>query len=238
MLESLNNLISDQQAAPPRPNARDQVYNMLRDGIIGMRLAPGIMLTEKSVAEEMQVSRTPVREAFIRLAQEELLCVRPQRGTFVSPIVVDRINEARLMRGAVESRIMPQLVANLTPARQTAIELNIREQEFHLAQFGLSQSAMAMFRLDNEFHRLLFGCVGMERVWDAIQQFSSHLNRVRILYLLAKEEWESLVVQHRDIFSALAEADADSAQDKLDRHLNRTDRDLTNLRDKFPDYFA
>lgn len=223
---------------PSRNNAREYVYLRLRDDIIAMKLEPGRMLTEKSVSEEMAVSRTPVREAFIRLEQDGLLVVRPQRGTYVSPIILGRIAEARLVRGAVEMKIMPRLLDSVTPARRDAMELNLREQEFHLAQFGLSHSAMAMFRLDNEFHRMQFAWVGMERVWDMIQQFSCHLNRVRILYLLAKEEWESLIVQHRAIFAAIVAGDPDAALEKLDSHLNRTDGDLDNLREKFPDYFA
>ncbi len=221
----------------PPANARELVYQTLRDDIVGMRLAPGLMLTEKGVSETLEVSRTPVREAFIKLAQEELVTVRPQRGTYVSPIVVSRIAEARLVRRAMEREIMPRLLAGMDDTARNAIRYNLSKQEYHLSLFGQPQAAMAFFGLDNELHRLLFGSVGMARVWDMIHQFSSHLNRVRILYLLAKEEWESLVEQHRDIVGAIEAKDATAALAMLDRHLSRTDADLIRLRETYPDYF-
>src|SRR5471030_2430341 len=75
-----------------------RIYNLLRQEIINLNLAPGLNISEKDISEKFKVSRTPVREAFVRLSKEGLLNIYPQKGSFVSLIDLSSVEEARFMR--------------------------------------------------------------------------------------------------------------------------------------------
>ena len=82
----------------PRENVREYAYRVLYDNIMNLHLVPGTAMSEQELSTMLSVSRTPVREAFIRLAQKGLLDVLPQRGTFVSKINTEQLAEFRFLR--------------------------------------------------------------------------------------------------------------------------------------------
>ncbi len=86
-----------------------QVYLTLRRDILNWRLLPGRRLSEKDIAGRMNISKTPVREAFIKLQGEGLLEIRPQRGTYVSLMDMEQIEEVRFTRYCVESTVLSLL---------------------------------------------------------------------------------------------------------------------------------
>ena len=90
-----------------------QVYAALRHAIVTLRLRPGQSLSEQGVAHQLRTSRTPVREAFIKLAEAGLFEVLPQRGTFVRKISVRAVKDARFVREAIELAVLRRASANL-----------------------------------------------------------------------------------------------------------------------------
>src|SRR3954468_21043604 len=82
--------------------ARTRAYAALREAIVAMELPPGARLSENELAARLGVSRTPVREALIRLRDEQLVEIAPQRGTFVTPISVRGVLDAQFVREALE----------------------------------------------------------------------------------------------------------------------------------------
>lgn len=84
----------------------NQVYEELKSQILNLQLAPGTSISEKEMSEKFNVSRTPVRESFLRLSREGLLNVFPQRGTFVSLIDLNLVEEARFMREHLERAVI------------------------------------------------------------------------------------------------------------------------------------
>lgn len=91
-------------------SVQEMVYRTLRDKIVSMELKPGTIISTQEIADSMSVSRTPVREAFIRLQREELLDVAPQRSTMVSKINMDRVYQERFIREALEIEAMQKFV--------------------------------------------------------------------------------------------------------------------------------
>ena len=81
---------------------RSQVYNILKENIISAGLEPGSQVSEQELGDELKVSRTPVREALIHLAQEELVEIIPQKGTYISKINIEAVEESRYMRQILE----------------------------------------------------------------------------------------------------------------------------------------
>src|SRR4051812_25411037 len=95
-------------------NAKEFAYEQIKTEILKLSLLPGTKISEKTMSDRLNVSRTPIREAFLKLAQEELLTIVPQSGTFVSLINLDLAEEARFVREIMETTIVGQCCKNLT----------------------------------------------------------------------------------------------------------------------------
>ena len=104
------NSISDKKGK----NVSETVYNILRRNIINLNLVPGSQISEKEISEKMNVSRTPVREAFIKLSKEALVSILPQKGTFVSKIDLSRVQEERFLRETIEFSVMENFINTYT----------------------------------------------------------------------------------------------------------------------------
>lgn len=87
-------------------SVREYAYRTLRENILKLKLKPGDKISEKEISDTLSISRTPVREAFIRLSQEQLLEVLPQRGTYISKINTSQIAEFRFLRVTLEQAVM------------------------------------------------------------------------------------------------------------------------------------
>lgn len=214
-------------------SARDAVYWRLREQILNLELLPGTALSEKDMSLAFQVSRTPVRESFVRLAQEGLVQVLPQRGTFVSLIDTDHALEARFMREQLE-RAVVRLACESFPADSlAALEGNLAAQQSCLE----ARDEKRMFELDEAFHRTVFeGCKKLN-TWMHLQQAKTHLNRTRHLSLSPDRDWSPLYAQHRMIADAIRRQDADRAEQVMRDHLNLTVTDLDELKRKHAHYF-
>ncbi len=214
-------------------SARDEVYWKLREQILMLELPPGTPLSENESAARFQVSRTPVRESFMRLAQEGLVQVLPQRGTFVSLIDTALVEEARFMREQLEKAVI-RLACMQFPAEAAAkLELNLLEQQRTIAK----QDYNAMFELDEAFHRTLFDGCGKSNMWLAMQQLNVHLNRSRMLKLVDDFNWENLYEQHCRMADAVKAKDTAAAEQLMQEHLSLGIADQALLKEKYPHYY-
>ena len=106
-------------------SARDQVYYWLKEDIMKFRLIPGTHISEKEISGKYEVSRTPVREAFLQLAKEGLLEIYPQKGTRVSLIDLDLVEEARFMRENLDGLFQFIITAFGLPAPHNIISYSL-----------------------------------------------------------------------------------------------------------------
>jgi DNA-binding GntR family transcriptional regulator len=141
-----------------------------------MHLIPGQNISEKEMADVLNVSRTPVREAFIKLSQEELLDIYPQKGTYVSMIDLNHVEESRFMRASLERAVIKQVCQAFPAESLFELQLNLSTQELCMDENNHDK----LFKLDEDFHGLIFTGCNKKRVWIAIQQMSTHFNRVRV----------------------------------------------------------
>lgn len=215
------------------PSARSEVYAKLREQILSLELPPGAALSEKESSLAFGVSRTPVRESFVRLAQEGLVQVLPQRGTFVSLIDPELVEEARFMREQLERAVIRLACASFPKDSMEALETNLRLQRESMAEANDKR----MFELDEDFHRTIFeGCRKLN-TWAVIQQMNAHLNRSRLLRLVSDHEWSHLYAQHEQMAAAIRDGDAETADRVMKEHLSLSIRDQAVLKEKFPHYF-
>ena len=125
-------------------SVRDQIYQMLKEEIMKFRLIPGELISEKEISERYEVSRTPVREAFLQLSREGLLEVYPQKGTRVSLIDLDLVEEARFMRENLEKAVAELACEGFPEEAMFKLEQNVKMQELSIAQ----KNYESLFELD------------------------------------------------------------------------------------------
>lgn len=201
------------QALDPARPITPQIAQLLRDRIIRNHLKPGDRISETEIARTYDVSRQPVREAFIKLSEQGLLAVLPQRGTIISKIAYQAVLDARFLREAVEADI----VRILASTHDTAVITELRAQL--AAQRAVPKDAPETFiRLDEQFHQTLADGAGKGDAWKLIEGVKSQMDRVRFLSL-ENFPVERLIQQHTAVVDTVEAQDVDGAEWNARRHL-------------------
>lgn len=212
---------------------RDNVHETLKRNIMTLKLEPGRFISEKEIIEMLQVSRTPIREALVKLAQEELIETIPQKGSFISLIDLNLVEESRFVRETLESAIVRQACELLSSEQVLQLQHLINLQELCVAQ----RNYVRLFELDEEFHRsIIVGC-GNTRTWGLLQQLGTHYNRIRYLRLAVNDDWDIIWSEHREIVRAILEKNPDQAEQAMHKHLRRVSFEKEELKVKYPTYF-
>jgi DNA-binding GntR family transcriptional regulator len=200
------------------------VYQTLRNSIIKLILQPAQPISENDVSEALGISRTPVREAFIRLAEDGLINITPQKRSIVSLIDLEQAEEARFVRLAVEKAVLREACRRLSPADLDALEINLQEEETCLAEKAFDR----MLIVDNDFHRLIFRGCAKERSWLYLKKLDYNYDRLRVMVM--PFSIDRIISEHGRIADLIRKGKADHVEDVLDSHLtwetiNRVVRD-------------
>ncbi|WP_234417359.1 MULTISPECIES: GntR family transcriptional regulator [unclassified Lysinibacillus] len=214
-------------------STRDHVYETLRESIIKLELKPGQSISEKEISALLNVSRTPVREAFVKLAQEELLEVYPQRGTFISLIDLEYVEEVRFIRELLERASAKLAAENSSDVDFVLLRENLQRQKFCMDE----KNYMKLFELDEEFHHIISIGAGKPRIWSVLQNFNAHLNRIRMLSLASNYNWDQILSQHLVIAGAIENGDGMLADEAMGEHLRKLRFELDSLKEGYPTYF-
>ena len=214
-------------------SARDQVYLALREAIVSAELEPGRRLSENELAERLGVSRTPVREALVRLRDERLVAIVPQLGTFVTLISNDGVEDAAFVREALECAAIRLATERARPEDLAELQANLAAQD-RAQEAG---DADAFDRLDDALHRRLCELSGREIAWHLSRRANGHLDRVRRLSLPEPGYLGEMVAEHRQVVAAVADRDPDHAEATLRHHLRMVLSSLPHIREVHPDYF-
>lgn len=214
-------------------SARNHVYETLKKNIILLKLEPGRVITELEMAEALSVSRTPVREAFVRLSQEGLLETYPQKGTVVSLIDLERVDEARFMRRTLEKAVMKIACSSFPQELLFELRSNLALQELCLQE----KNFLKLFELDEDFHRIIYKGCKKERIWDLISQINADFKRIRVLKLSSGIGVGEVVEQHKRIAECIFSGDGSRVEDLIEHHLPQSDPDFERLQRLYPKYF-
>ncbi|SSC70695.1 unnamed protein product [Ciceribacter sp. T2.26MG-112.2] len=209
-----------------------QLYRLLRDRIVKGDLAPGARISESEIAASYKVSRQPVREAFIKLAEESLVEVRPQRGTYVRRISVPAVMTARFVREAVEADIVRAAAQAVTPNILALLEANLTAQRAVVD----SDDPSRFMELDEAFHRLLAEAAGQPAIWDILEDLKTQMDRVRHISTRQFPR-ERLIDQHAAVVAALRSGDPDAAEAQMRTHLKGVLTDLPAIAEAMPEFF-
>jgi DNA-binding GntR family transcriptional regulator len=220
-----------------RKSLGDQVYESIRDSIVSLRLAPGSMIYENEIAEALGVSRTPVREAIRLLVSEELLEVLPQRGTRIAQISERKVSETRFIREHLELGAFRYAASIWNREDRSALCASITEL-IENQQAASTDGDVALFlELDEAFHHKILEVTENKTLLQVIYHMRAHLNRLRVLALKQLHQMDPLVQEHRGIFDAIQEGDAELTAMRLKQHVGKIDHEIPALRKAAPQYF-
>lgn len=210
-----------------------QIYRFLRQDIVTCAIPPGSLLSEKEVSARFSVSRQPVREAFIKLAEAGLVQVLPQRGTFVRKISAKRVADGRFIREAVEVAVIRRAAVEASAESLAQLEHNLQLQKMAAER----HDSQAFLLLDDEFHRLIAQSINCELSWETVENIKAAMDRVRFLTLSKVSPPESLIQQHQEIYQALVAKDVDGAEHALRRHLQEMIFSITPIAEQNSEWF-
>ncbi len=223
VLEQAQPLDRGRQAAP-------QIYEQLRQAIITLELPPGSPLSRAALMDVFGVSQTPIREALIRLVDENLVDVFAQHKTRVSPIDLFHARETHLLRRSIEIEVVQ--VLSLAEDKSFARPL---EWDLELQRTALAEGNLAPYLKSSlNFHKALFEQAGVSSLWTLVRSRSGHIDRIR---RMDPPDPATNVAEHIEILNAIREGEAVKAQELMRAHIGRAFANLEGIRERWPQYF-
>jgi GntR family transcriptional regulator, rspAB operon transcriptional repressor len=198
----------------PRSTAAN-VYDMLRNDIVLGALKPQQPIREADIAASLNVSRTPVREALLRLASLGLVDIFPQSGTLVAPIRAEKVRAAQLIREVVEVEVCRRACRMASQEDLNALTSIVDEQEFASQR----RDTRRVYELDEFFHRRIFQTADCIAVFDELEDVKTHLNRLRFLTVNWPSRSSSIITEHREIVAGMAARDENAVAATMTMHL-------------------
>lgn len=211
--------------AVQRRTTSDDIFDEIYLQISTLKIPPGTKLSEVEIAKQFDVSRQPVREAFIRLSNIGLLVIRPQRATVVRKISLQEVATARFIRLSIELEVSRRACANFEPKHEKAFTENLAAQKAMIDSGSLD----GFGKLDARFHKLICDVAGMPGVYDTIAEQKAKVDRLCALSLNNVQECKAVYKDHEELFALLIKKDTEGYLASLRSHLSRLDVTIAQL---------
>lgn len=212
---------------------QETVYSILKKGIMTLQLPPGTVMSTQEMANKLNVSRTPVRETFIRLQKEGLVDIVPQKETMVSRINLKRVKKERFVRESLELAVIDPFLQNCQKEHIMMLRANVERQKNFFEQNKYAE----FVECDNQWHKILFDVANEELGWHVIMNMNGHYNRIRILTVRTEGIIAGTIGQHGKIIDYIEQGDKDKIKAELANHLQKLIVETDDLVKKYPDYF-
>lgn len=216
-----------------RRTTTDDIFDQLYADITSLILKPGSKVSEVEIAKQFDVSRQPVREAFIRLSNMGLLQVRPQRATIVRKISLQEVSDSRFIRTAIEVEVARAACAHFGEQHVSEFEENLALQKRCVEKTDF----MSFKVLDADFHRQLCYTAGCEMAYRSISEGKAQVDRLCTLSLTRGTEFAEVYQDHVDMYELLRKRDADGLVALTRKHLSRLDGTIAEASASDEDYF-
>lgn len=196
---------------------REIVYEQLKLQILTGKITPGTRMMEVELADEMGVSRTPIREAIRKLEKEGLVTIEPRRGAYASDISVKDMVDTLEVREDLEG-----LAAALAAERMTDEQMEELIQITRKYSEAISNSdTEKIISYDEQFHKHIVACSGNKTLIQLSETVQELALRFRYLFYDDFSRYENMPVEHRQILDAIKGGDADTARQTADNHVKR-----------------
>lgn len=214
-----------------RESASEYVKRVLEYNVVHLKMLPGEQIQEKQLAEQLNVSRTPIREAILELKRCNIISVYPQRGTYVSYLDNKYSEDIRYLRYVFESKLMEKACSMRDKDIIDRMYENVQLQKLYIWR-----DCDRFLLLDDEFHGMIYQMCDCESIFNIVRENSLHFDRMRMLSYDLDTSTE-LIDEHLKMLKAIENGDAANARSLCEKHLTRAVSDYEHIRTKYPQYF-
>ncbi|AVA25475.1 GntR family transcriptional regulator [Rhizobium sp. NXC24] len=217
----------------PRMSIKD-LYDVLYMRILTGELRPGAAISETRIADEVGLSRTPVRQVFQRLADAGFLVVVPQVGTYVAPIEISAVRDAQFVREMLECSAVAEAATSPVADKEARLHRFLEDQRRLIGK----GDHIGFFLSDEAMHRALMEIAGHPHVWGMIASAKVSLDRLRYLSLERIDWLEMIFRQHEDLVHRVVTGDPDGATKVMQAHLRTAFAAIERIAAENADFFA
>ena len=213
------------RSGPPRGLLADRAYRELRDRLVSLRIPPGEPIDEDQIGRELEMGRTPVREAIKRLALENLVTVFPRRGTFASEINITDLAHISDVRAQLESHAAYRAAERITDAQRTELTGLLDE----LQESRGTDDLEALMALDARVHRFIYRCAANPFLDETLTRYFNLSLRIWYLVIDRLPHLFARVHEHQEVLEAIAAGDAPRARDILAAHIATFEHEIRSV---------
>lgn len=214
------------------------VYEVLREKILSLELKPGQELNINQLAKEMNVSRSPIRDALLRLSLDKLVDVFPQKGTRVAFLDKDIIKQERFLRITLELGVLKVFMKSLDENKRkicaTKLQAILLEQHATL----LDGNKKAFMQKDDELHYFFYAETKNEWLWKVLDSHTGNDHRIRVLSYNADRIANSVEKEHIELVKAIENGDSELARKVDEEHMQVLSDLLEDMNKNYPEYFS
>ena len=215
-------------------NLQFDAYRSIMHKIMTLELLPGEKIVEKKIIEELKMSRTPVREAILKLRNDGLMYSIPQSGTFVSKINMESAENARYIRQTLEMRLFSSTINVVTAYDIEQLREIIKREQIFLA----NKEYDLFFKEDEAFHKYFYQMADKLLAWETVQNISHQLNRYRWIRLkVAGLSWGTLDHDYESIVDALEAGNDTEIKRLVGQHDGLMLQEQDDVIKNYPEYF-
>jgi len=193
----------------------DEAYAQIRSMIISCQLSPGSVISESELMEQLEMGRTPIREALRNLANEKLIEVYPRRGMFVAGVDVKDLAAISEVRGQLEILAASYAAERATAADKAAITQLIKEIDAIKGE----PKMMKLINLDQRIHHQIYAATQNEFLVATLDQYYAHALRIWFMALDRISELEDAIIEHRALLKAILDGDKSAAEKAMREHI-------------------
>jgi len=215
---------------------KKEIMEKLKKAILSLELKPGTIVSETSLAEKFNLSRTPIRDILKRLSLQGYIDIYPKKGNIVSYIDLESVEQITYLRSTLEKEIIKDLSPNIPIAGLHKLRDILAMQKECIESNDENQDKLDRFMvLDDAFHKTLFELAGRDFLWDLIQQFNVHYMRYRKLHAFKEDKLTKLLQEHGEILDCIALGQKEKIDDLVYHHI-RADINSPYFRENFMEY--
>src|SRR6478735_521730 len=218
---------------PRTATAASRIYSDLRIELVSLQRRPGEVISEAEIALSYGVSRTPVREAILKLSDEGLLEIFPQSGIFVSRIPIAALPEAIIIRKALEETTARLAAEHATSSQILTLHSVLERQR----EANAARDRDAFHQADELFHATIASVAGHPGIWKFIQQVKVHVDRYRLLTLPQHGRIVKVIGEHEAVVTAIEAHDPERARQAMENHLESLLKNISATQHTNPGYF-
>lgn len=207
---------------------REIVFTTMREAIINGDFKPGQRLMEVQLADQMGVSRTPVREAIRKLELEGLVVMVPRKGAYVAGLSSEDVKEVLEIRAVLEG-----LAASLAAKQATKSEVeDLKGIVEQFKQAAKDQDVVKLIQFDSDFHDVMYRASKNKKLIQLLSSLREQVQRFRVAYFTKIKNTEILIAEHNELLQAVEAGDTIKARKVAETHIATTERLITSIEDR------